>query len=263
MKRSIVLFALALCAVLARAEDKVDIKAKHAEGDACDVRTTITMKLSGTVQGQPISTKHDGTEEYREKTVEVKDGQPARAERTYKANKQTLQQSMGMAPPQTQSQENPIVGKTVTLVRKEGKVQLETRPEAGELDEGDLDFCTDDTEVLLPGEPVAVGGQWEVSNEKLTAAFGATGMKVASAKCTLEEIAERDGTRVARIKVEVAVKGEEGGAKMEGELSGPFLFDLTAGRPVSISLKGKMKVDMGMAVLEGPLETETSYTPVK
>jgi hypothetical protein len=261
MSRLATLLALAVAfgALAARAEDKVDLKMKHAEGDAFDVHTSLKMEMSGSVQGQALTTKHEGVQEFREKTLAVEDGKPVRAERTYKVYEQTMEQTMGTMPAQTQSRKNPIVGNTVTLVSKDGKVELEAKPAVGELNDSELDFCTDHVEALLPGEPVAVGGQWNVSDEKLKKAFGQGGMKAASVKCTLEAITGS----VAKIKVAVTINGEQKGGKFTGEIEGPLLFDVSAGQPVSISLKGNVKVEMAMATLEGPMEVESTYTPAK
>jgi hypothetical protein len=255
-----ILLALAFAAVHAFAEDKVAIKTKHGEGDAVDVRTCVKMKMSGTAQGQTISLKHESLEEYREKTLATKDGRPVRAERSYKTHEQTMEQKFGDMAAPGGTTKNEIVGQTVILLRKDdGAVALEAKPEAGELDEGDLDFATDDFDVFLPDEAVAVGEEWKVAPEKLAKAFSKGGPKATEATCRLEEVAERDGGRVARIAVKLTLKGEEAGTKISGELEGPFLFDLSSSRPLSMTMKGTVTVDSGMAVLEGPMEAEATF----
>jgi len=263
MTRCLALLAITLFSATARAGDKVTIEAKHAAGDAYDVRRTVTMKLSGSVQGQPLSTRDERVQGFREKTVEVKDGLPVRAERTYKTYEQTIAQTEGLGRTQTEEHKNPIVGKALTLARKSGKVQLESKPEAGDLDAGDLAFCTHDAEALLPPEPAAVGDEWDVPKWKLVAALGLDGMRASGAKCTLAEIADRDGARIARIGVELTEQGVEAGTKSSADLKGSLLFDLSAGRPLSLSLKGTIKLAMGVVAVEGPVEVETTYAPAK
>jgi hypothetical protein len=263
MHRSAALLALALAALPAPGEDRVVVKTKHAEGDAFDVRISMKVRIAGSVQGQAISTKHEGVEEYREKTLAIEDGRPVRAERTYKAREQTLEQKLGEMPPQVETKKNPLVGQTVVLVRKAGKVELEAKPEGTEIEDDDLDFGTDDFDVLLPDGAVAVGDEWTLGEEKLKAMFGEDGPKASEATCKLEEVAEKGGAKVARIAVKITLKGEEDGAQVSGELTGPFLFDLSANRPLSVALKGTIKVAMQMATLEGPMELESTVTAAK
>ena len=257
------LVALAIAAVPALAQEKVALKTKHVEGDAVDVRIWTKMQMSSTIGGQAMSMKRESVEEYREKTLATKEGRPVRAERCYTKYEETGEQKQGSRAAQGATTKNAIVGRTIVLVKQEdGKVAPEAKPEVGDLAEEDLDFATDDLDVLLPDVPVAVGEEWKVPQDKLAAAFGG-GVAPTDATCRLEEIAERDRAKVARIAVKVTLKGEENGMKLSGELAGPFLFDLTTSRPLSGTFKGTMKVDTGTATLEGPMEAETTFTSVR
>lgn len=258
MRRSVALLALLLAAVPALAQDKVTLKTKHAEGDTFDVRESMKLRVAGSVQGQAMSMKLEAAKEYREKTLAIKDGLPLRAERTYKTDEETTEQKAGGMPAESETKKNAIVGKTIVLVKKDGKVVAEAKPEEGDLDE-ELGFATDDIDVLLPDGPVAVGDEWKVAGDKLSTAFGKDGPKAAEATCTLEEVAEKGGAKVARIAVKMTMKG----GNFSGDLAGPFLFDLSANRPLSIALKGAMKMNMGTAAFEGPMEVESTITPVK
>lgn len=263
MRSFLILVSLVLTAVSALAQEKIAFKVQYKEGDAIDVRECTKMRLSGVIQGQEMSIKQEGTKEYREKALAVTDGLPVRAERTYKTYEETQEQRMGTMPAQGGEKKNAIVGKPVILARKDGRVQLEAKPEAGELDDDNLDLGTEDFDVMLPAEPVAVGEQWKVSRDKMVRVMGKETPKELETTCTLEEVTEKDGAKVARIAVKVTMKGEQDGAQVSCELAGPLLFDLSAGRALSITLKGTMKMTALGATFEGPMELESTVTRVK
>jgi len=263
MRSLLILVSLALSATTALAQEKIAFKVEHKEGGSIDVRECMKMKISGTVQGQVLSMKVGKTTEYREKALAIEDGLPVRGERTYRTHQETVEQAMGSMAPQVNEKKNPIVGKPVILARKDGEVQLEAKPEAGDLDEDDLGLGTEDLDALLPENPVAVGESWKVGRDKIMRLMGKDTPKVCEAACTLEDVAEKDGSRTARIAVKLTMKGAMGGGEVSTELTGPFLFDLSASCPRSIALKGTMKMVMAGATIEGPMEVESTVTRVK
>jgi len=248
------LLALALAAAAARAQDKIALKPSYEEGETYVVRQTNSVTLAGSVQGQDFKVEQSGVKEYTDKVVAVKDGRPVKIERTYSTYENKSVQTMGAMPPQEKEEKNLAVGKTVTLVEKDGKVEIEGDA-AATLKKDDRSIANG-ADALLPPGPVAVGDTWEVSKENLDRLFGDDGPEQASATCKLESVA--GGT--AKIVVKMAVSEQTPGGKMEATLEGPLLFGTASGRVQSMRLQGTAKMASPMATFKGPIEMVGTFT---
>lgn len=255
----VTMITLLLLGLAAQAQEKLELKASHREGEAVDVAYRMHMKMEGTFQGQALSASNTGRKEYRDEILTVKDGKVTRLRRTYRVHEQRSEQQMTGMPPQSSEEKNLIVGQTVTLVSKDGEVEIEgDRPATGELNEDDLDM-SDDTEVFLPGEAVAVGASWDVPEEELKRMLGSDGPDRATANCTLSEVTEETAT----IRLRLTMEEDAEGGKMTATIEGPIMFDRRLGKIVSIRAVGTIKMVTPMAALEGPMEMEFSAKPAK
>jgi hypothetical protein len=174
-----------------------------------------------------------------------------------------MEQRMGTMPPQVNEQKNAIVGKTVTIVKEGGVFKLAEKPAEGELKEDDLDLGAE-VEAFLPESAVGVGETWTVKPEKVKQVFGGENApKKTTVTCTLQELTGSGAERKAKIHVKVEMETDTPGGKMTMQMEGPMIFDLAAGKALSMSVKGKAKMDSPMGALEGPMEMEASLTPAE
>jgi len=91
---------------------------------------------------------------------------------------------------------------------------------------------------LLPGEPVRVGDQWTAARsavQELTDMDEITGGQI---QCRLQDVQERNGSRIARVRLSGTVQGYNEDGPNRQDLDGYFLFDLDRRFLVSIYLDG-------------------------
>ncbi len=90
---------------------------------------------------------------------------------------------------------------------------------------------------LLPGRPVEAGDEWSADlardDRPLTPRFN---LEVAG-------FGEQAGRRIAKVDANGTLTGSQQGMNMDGEVSGPIVFDLESGVPLSSRLAGSIAVD--------------------
>ena len=139
-----------------------------------------------------------------------------------------------------------LAGETVEVAVSEEQVTSVRNAEgrelsrAGALDEDSLSVVSEIAvaeRAILPDGPVGIGDRWTArlarNDRPLTPELN---LEVAG-------FGDRAGRRIAKADVDGTLRGVQQGLDMDGELSGPVIFDVDSGMPVSSRLSGSIAVN--------------------
>lgn len=240
--------ATILCVLAAAAamQERVTLKHQPKAGDSITLNATFTMSVKVTQDGKELDYKAVNNRLATTEIAEVADG------RTTKKIVEILSDTdEHCAEGRTEKRENPLHGRKVTALRKNGKWTFECNDK---VDAEALKKAGDEEKYthLLPGREVAVGESWTLSGDKLKEAWG-DGLE-GEMKMTLKELKDVDGKRCAVVAVKWDVRspkeadGTEKSVKFEGELIATvdrgYVLSLMGSGPIVIK-NGEKQVATG------------------
>jgi len=263
------LLVLSAAAGVASAQEKVTLKPNLQTGQVWNMTqamdTNMDIKVDAGGQKQTINQKINMAMTATMTIVEAKDGQPVKSKIKFGDDAKISMEMMG----QKQNVPFPLAGKEMTVTKKaDGTVDIDP-PGAVDASAKDmLGQMTEASAAFYPTMPVGAGDKWEVAGDKVTKMFQLEAGGQAKLECTLVDIKEVAGRKVAN----VTLKGNAAG-KMQGamdvtlDMSGPLTFDVESGQVVSQDIKANMtlKGDQGGAKMDGTgaINVKQTITPAK
>lgn len=239
----------------AGAQEPVTLAARYEPQSKWFIRAATRFELDLSTEdpdGKPSSYSLVQTreEKYTREFLEVQDQVPAKQTLTYLVSRETVSRD-----PQLPAEG----GRTeledrVFLVTTQGDGQSVTCQNGTVSDKGLAQVqARERVTALLPAKPVAKDETWTVEGSDacrfLIESFSIIPDPESQIICQLKEVRQDGASSLAVVSVSINMKGksraENAGAAYALELgmSGEFLFNITAGRPQSLMLNGKLSVN--------------------
>ena len=238
---------LLLCVTAAGAqEESVDLVPRWREGDVCDHRISMTVRVRGTMKvggkRRAFKIELDREASRRDKVLSTnKHGLPARVEREHRR----------------------LVTTTVTKISGKSNTKKETDPSQGStrtLDEARTrPFFIEALEGAITRKAVRVGDTWTWE------ATGATGgLDAGKLTCKLSKVLTYKGQRTARVHVTMKFKGDLGAQSFEATVRGYVYFSLEVRRIIRSYLKGPVTMKMAkFGTVRGTILEESTLSMVR
>jgi len=192
-------------------------------------RTTLEQKLKQRVKGAV-------------EVLESSDGVPTRLKIYFDPVSGSTTTTFG----NTEELPFALAGKTVDVaVRDEQVVSIRGADgrelsRAGALDEDSLSIVSEIAvaeRAMLPDDPVAIGDGWTATLEREDRPL------TPQLNFDVAGFGDRAGRRIVKADADGTLTGTQHGLDMHGELSGPLIFDVQSGMPVSSRLSGSIAVN--------------------
>jgi hypothetical protein len=236
---------LVCAASLASAQQKYQLQNHYAVGDTGDTQSTMDMKLeiSVDINGHkypPMPYSSRQTEGYRQTVLGVDTaGKLAAIKRSYVAAHEVETDSDGKSKTTASSLE----GKTVTVRRVDGKVQVTSAAAIADKDRKDLmDALDNSSDEIFPKRGIAIGEEWTVESKSLARSLG--GADKATVKVKLQEVGPHAGYRCAHLKLNIDVVSHVPNSKMQMtmQLVGDAYQALDIDKPVTFDMSGPITI---------------------
>lgn len=250
-RRTVIALALALglgaAALPGQDAGKITLATKLQTGDKWLVSSELYLDLSlrtTDVEGEPKWRKvvRQRSERYVRTFTEVKDGAPVREQIEFITSRDGESQAPN-AP--VEFKNTSLNGQTLSLWL-DGKKIMSSVLSGAKVDQNDLDGLKmiEEYAALLPAEPKAIDAVWPVANEDVIRLVigGRKGVPTeGSVSCKLKSVETKDGKQLAHISVDLLKLKQvpRPGYEMTLKASnGEMVFDVAAGRPVSLKING-------------------------
>ncbi|MBI3097111.1 MAG: hypothetical protein HYY93_02525 [Planctomycetes bacterium] len=251
-RRTIVAISLVLgiggaAALPGQEAGKVTLTTKLKAGDKWQVSSELYLDMDLRTTDVEKESKfrkvvRQRSERYVRTFTEVKDGAPIREQIEYLSCREGESQSPNVP---VEFKTTPLSGQTVSLTM-DGKKLVSSVLSGAKVDPAELDGIKmiEEYAALLPKRPVGVDDVWPVPNEEAVRLVigGRKGVPTeGSVSCKLKSLETRDGRQLAHLSIDLLRLKQvpRPGYEMTLKASnGELLFDVAAGRPVSLKISG-------------------------
>ena len=261
------LLSAALLLALLAPQDKITLKFNPKKGDKLvrseKMEMTITAKVTVGEQEQDVSMEQRETQKLTFEIGEVGDGA---VNRMVMAWSDHFEERKGPPTNEWVKRLKPLNGKTVTLTRKDGKIEREGADGLDDKTLAKLDL-DDRTSRLFPKGPVAPGDTWDLQGDDVRRFLGADNdLQQASVKMKFLSVKEIDGKKCAVLNALMDLGGKApGNVDLTMKIDTEVVVWIERGYALSIKGKGniEMKADNPQFKMkgEGPMTLEISVKP--
>ncbi|MEM6798780.1 MAG: hypothetical protein AAF589_04630 [Planctomycetota bacterium] len=257
---------LCLIAVVARAGETYDLTATPNAADA--QRVSIELELGGKLLAKEWSLEEAGNEEGKEQAVPVNvtahlvyDERTINARRSvrwYQTAEATIQSGAGVRAPRLPASKRLIVADQAAT----GRATLRASDIALTRTELDLVDIVGDAralDLLLPGESLEKGGEWQAADTAMAALLGLDTVSV----CDVKGVLDSGNKRYARFQLAGVVHGVVDAATTEFDVRAIGLFDRNPHQVTQLNLAMPEKRAIGPATpgLEATAKAKIKRTP--
>lgn len=248
-------------------QDKITLKFNPKKGDKLvrseKMEMTITAKVTVGEQEQDVNMEQRETQKVNFEIGEVADGAVTRMVLAWSEH---VEERKG--PPNNEWVKRPkaLNGKTITLTRKDGKIEREGADGLDDKTLAKLDL-EDRTSRLFPKGPVGPGDTWDLQGDDVRRFLGADNdLQQASVKMKLLSIKEIDGRKCAVLNALMDLGGKApGNVDLSMKIDTEIVVWIERGYALSIKGKGdiEMKADNPQFKMKGsgPMTLDITSKP--
>lgn len=261
------LLSAALLLLVLAPQDKITLKFAPKKGDKLNRSEKMEMSIKAKVtvgeQEQDVEMEQRETQKSVLEIGDVADGLVSRAVMSWSEH---LEERKGPPNNEWVKKDKALNGRTITLTRKDGKIEREGAEGLDDKTLAKLDL-DDRTSRIFPKTPVAPGDTWELQGDDVRRFLGAdSDLQTASVKVKFLSTKEVDGKKCAVLNALMDLGGKApGNVELTMKIDAEVVVWIDRGYALSVKGKGdiEMKADNPQFKMKGtgPMTLEITIKP--
>jgi hypothetical protein len=256
------MLSVALLLALLPAQEKITLKFNPKKGDKLSRAEKVEMSIKAKVTlGEQEQEVTMDQKESQKATLELSDVAAGAVTRMVMTCSEHVEERKGPPNQEWVKKEKGLHGRTITMTRKDGKIEREGADGLDDKTLAKLDL-DDRTSRIFPKDPVAPGDTWELQGDDVRKFLGADNdLQQASIKVKLLSVKEIEGKKCAILNALMDLGGKApGNVDLTMKLDAEVVVWIERGYALSVKAKGNidMKADNPQFKMkgEGPMTLE-------